>query len=92
MCLISKDGRGILHRVSPINDPYENAAKMEAICKVRPTGWQGGLPGCLDSWGVHFVHASLSLRQNDLKVVSWVALLSHCVFGNSFVLPDVYSD
>jgi len=34
VCLISKDGRGILHRVSPINDPYENAAKMEAICKI----------------------------------------------------------
>lgn len=57
VCFIAKDGRALLHRVSPINDPYENAERMESICKLagaevgadcslvapgEPPQWPGG--------------------------------------------------
>lgn len=34
VCLISQDGRSLLHRVPPVNDPQEAASSMEDICSV----------------------------------------------------------
>lgn len=34
ICLVGKDGRGLLHRISPVNDPQETFHRMEEICKV----------------------------------------------------------
>lgn len=34
ICLVSKDGRGVLHRVAPISDPEEQQAIMHSICAV----------------------------------------------------------
>lgn len=37
ICLVGKDGRAILHRIPPVNDPDEQAATMDAICAVSAT-------------------------------------------------------
>lgn len=34
VCLIGKDGTGVLHRITPINDPSENQRVMEEVCSV----------------------------------------------------------
>jgi hypothetical protein len=34
ICLISKDGRAVLHRISPVNDPKDNLQVMQHICSV----------------------------------------------------------
>jgi hypothetical protein len=34
VCLISEDGRGVLRRISPVNDPQENKKAVEDICSV----------------------------------------------------------
>eukprot|EP00882_Tetradesmus_deserticola_P013176 GHRQ01013972.1.p1 GENE.GHRQ01013972.1~~GHRQ01013972.1.p1 ORF type:complete len:221 (+),score=21.04 GHRQ01013972.1:99-665(+) len=34
ICLISKSGRAVLHRISPLNDPRDNLKVMQHICSV----------------------------------------------------------
>jgi hypothetical protein len=35
VCLIAADGRALLHRVSPVNDPQQALSSMDDICSVR---------------------------------------------------------
>lgn len=35
VCLVAADGRCLLHRVPPVNDPQEAASSMDEICAVR---------------------------------------------------------
>ena len=50
ICLVGRDGRGILHRISPVNDPIESRAHTEEICEVRGA-WHGGA-ACEHAWRV----------------------------------------
>jgi hypothetical protein len=34
VCLIAEDGRAVLHRVPPVNDPAEALSSMDSICAV----------------------------------------------------------
>jgi hypothetical protein len=34
ICLISKDGSAVLHRISSVNDPRDNLQVMQQICSV----------------------------------------------------------
>ena len=38
VCLIARDGRAVLHRVPPVNDPQEALSSMDDICAVRARG------------------------------------------------------
>jgi hypothetical protein len=35
VCLVGRDGRAVLHRISPVNDPIESRAHTEEICEVH---------------------------------------------------------
>lgn len=41
VCLIAKDGRALLHRVPPVNDPQAALSSMDDICAVRSLGGRG---------------------------------------------------
>lgn len=34
VCLVGRDGRAVLHRISPVNDPIESRAHTEEICEL----------------------------------------------------------
>lgn len=35
VCLLGQDGKAILHRISPVNDPTVSKGELEEICQVR---------------------------------------------------------
>lgn len=38
LCLVGQDGNGLLHRISPVNDPAETEQHLSDICKVADEG------------------------------------------------------
>jgi hypothetical protein len=52
VCLIAADGRALLHRVPPVNDPKEALSSMDDICAVRAGGGEkGGRPPAVGPGG-----------------------------------------
>lgn len=47
VCLVARDGRAVLHRVPPVNDPAEALSSMDSICGVGcvPLAYVGRLVG-----------------------------------------------